>query len=106
LLWDSGEVLGCFAPQCALFITLFIKLSMSEAFSNSAICQSASLPEDLPQFIYYTSTQEANIAVEKLLESIMPHEWTCTFFFCHTVREVQVREDFCDEEKSARMKND
>jgi hypothetical protein len=25
---------------------------MSEAFSDSAICQSAFLPEDLPQFIY------------------------------------------------------
>jgi hypothetical protein len=37
---------------CVQQISLFIKLSMSEAFSNSAICQSASSPEDLPQFIY------------------------------------------------------
>jgi hypothetical protein len=29
---------------------------MSEAFSNSAICQSASSPEDLPHFIYLLRT--------------------------------------------------
>jgi hypothetical protein len=31
------------------YVTLFFKLRVSEAFSNSAICQSASLPEDLPR---------------------------------------------------------
>jgi hypothetical protein len=29
---------------------------MSEAFPNPAICQSASSPEDLPQFIYLLQT--------------------------------------------------
>jgi hypothetical protein len=37
-------------------VPLLIKLSMSEAFSPSAICQSVSSPEDLPQFIYLLQT--------------------------------------------------